>query len=323
MHVHGACGRGRWRPLVGLARTRLRLRRRARSRWTAGSWRRARRRRRGRAPASPLRCTPGGWSGGRRGHGRHLRHRAVDRRGYVQPAQPEAAVGPAHAGDQQQQSPVRFQTRRSAGSTAAADWTGNYPPAQLGISKYGAGSLVFGSAITATDSTGLYTGSSGTVATLNNSNPGTSLTTGAQRLHQTAELRHRGTGRPHVVDPRHRVPVHGPDTYDLRLHVVVDGQSALGRGPSGSHIYVYLFGDGKPVYTEAPAERTSTPTSTAQRTASTATGTFWCSATARPLTRTSRLRTELDWSSVANRTCSHSDGTRRGQPRRLRRHHRR
>jgi hypothetical protein len=56
-----------------------------------------------------------------------------------------------------------------------ADWTGNYPAAQLGISKYGAGSLVFGTAITATDATGTYTGATGSVATFNNPNPGTQL----------------------------------------------------------------------------------------------------------------------------------------------------
>ncbi|MFJ8345019.1 hypothetical protein ACIQ9J_01320 [Streptomyces sp. NPDC094153] len=64
-----------------------------------------------------------------------------------------------------------------AGSTSVADWTGNNPPAKLAISKYGAGSLTFGNAITATDATaGIYTGSSGTVATFNNANPGTDFT---------------------------------------------------------------------------------------------------------------------------------------------------
>ncbi|MGR3875814.1 hypothetical protein ACUXZZ_45595 (plasmid) [Streptomyces graminifolii] len=66
-----------------------------------------------------------------------------------------------------------------SGSTTLADWTGNNPAAQIGISKYGAGSITFGAAITATDTAnGIYTGSSGTVSTINNSNPGTSLTTG-------------------------------------------------------------------------------------------------------------------------------------------------
>ncbi|MFI8535326.1 hypothetical protein ACIGMX_34415 [Streptomyces aquilus] len=59
------------------------------------------------------------------------------------------------------------------GSMSVADWTGNNPPAQLGISKYGAGSLVFGTEIEANDSTGTYTGSPDTVARISNAQPGT------------------------------------------------------------------------------------------------------------------------------------------------------
>ncbi|NUR65146.1 MAG: hypothetical protein HOQ47_05245 [Streptomyces sp.] len=65
-----------------------------------------------------------------------------------------------------------------SGSVAVTDWAGNSPAAQLGVSKYGAGSLTFGTAITAASSTGTYTGSTDSVATVNNSNPGTGLTTG-------------------------------------------------------------------------------------------------------------------------------------------------
>src|SRR5207248_8560749 len=60
-----------------------------------------------------------------------------------------------------------------AASTAVTDWTGVNPAAQLGISKYGAGSMTFGNAITAADTAGTYTGSTGTVATVSNANPGT------------------------------------------------------------------------------------------------------------------------------------------------------
>jgi hypothetical protein len=60
-----------------------------------------------------------------------------------------------------------------SGATGASDWTGQYPAAQLGISKYGAGTLTFGNTVTATDATGTYTGSSGTVVTINNATPGT------------------------------------------------------------------------------------------------------------------------------------------------------
>ncbi|WP_367134412.1 MULTISPECIES: hypothetical protein [Streptomyces] len=61
------------------------------------------------------------------------------------------------------------------GSTSFADATGTYPAAPIGISKAGAGSLVAGTAITAASSSGTYTGSSGTVVTVSNPNPGTSL----------------------------------------------------------------------------------------------------------------------------------------------------
>ncbi|MGW2920427.1 hypothetical protein ACWDBF_21550 [Streptomyces angustmyceticus] len=59
------------------------------------------------------------------------------------------------------------------GSTSAADATGSYPPIQLAVAKAGAGSLSFGTAITAANtSTGTYTGSTGTVVTVNNPTPG-------------------------------------------------------------------------------------------------------------------------------------------------------
>lgn len=62
-----------------------------------------------------------------------------------------------------------------AGSTSASDATGQKPGAPVVTSKYGAGSLAFGTSITAANPTsGVYTGSSGTVMTLNNPNPGAS-----------------------------------------------------------------------------------------------------------------------------------------------------
>jgi hypothetical protein len=72
-----------------------------------------------------------------------------------------------------------FKLDDPSGSTSVADATGTYPAAQLAVSKYGAGSLTFGTTITATDATGVYTGSSGTVATVNNPNPGTNTTSAA------------------------------------------------------------------------------------------------------------------------------------------------
>jgi len=140
-----------------------------------------------------------------------------------------------------------FKLDDPAGSTAAADWTGNYPPAQLGISKYGAGSLVFGSAITATDSTGLYTGSTGTVVTLNNSNPGTSLTTGGATFIKLQSSGIAGPADPTLWTRAIAFRYTGPTpTTSACMWSSMDNQRS-GGAPSGSHIYVYLFGDGKPV----------------------------------------------------------------------------
>lgn len=60
-----------------------------------------------------------------------------------------------------------------AGSAAATDSTGTYPALPVTNGKYGASSITFGADITATDpANGIYAGSTGTVATLNNPSPG-------------------------------------------------------------------------------------------------------------------------------------------------------
>ncbi|MEW2518125.1 hypothetical protein [Actinacidiphila alni] len=60
-----------------------------------------------------------------------------------------------------------------AGSTSAADSTGNSPPMPVLNSKYGKGTLSFGAAVTAADPVnGVFTGSSGTVAHFGNPNVG-------------------------------------------------------------------------------------------------------------------------------------------------------
>ena len=134
-----------------------------------------------------------------------------------------------------------------SGSTSAADWTGNNPPAQLGISKYGAGSWVFGSSITATDATGTYTGSSGTVATLNNSNPGTALTSGGATFLKLTIAGIKGPADPTVWVRMIAFRYTGPTpTAAACMWSSFDNQRANGS-PSGSHIYVYLDSTGKPV----------------------------------------------------------------------------
>jgi hypothetical protein len=70
-----------------------------------------------------------------------------------------------------------------SGSVSASDTTGNYPGAPVTNSKYGAGSLVFGTSITAANPlTGEYTGSTGSVMTVSNPSPGTGFLGGATFL---------------------------------------------------------------------------------------------------------------------------------------------
>ncbi|WP_344120722.1 hypothetical protein [Streptomyces blastmyceticus] len=66
--------------------------------------------------------------------------------------------------------------------TAFADTTGTYPPAQVGVSKAGAGSLTSGNQITVASNTG----SSGTVVTVSNPNPGTNLVSAASFISLTS-----------------------------------------------------------------------------------------------------------------------------------------
>jgi hypothetical protein len=139
-----------------------------------------------------------------------------------------------------------FKLDDPAGSTSVADWTGNNPAAQLAISKYGAGSLTFGSQITATDATGTYTGSTGTVATVNNSSPGTNLPSAATFIN----LKSAGIVGPanptswtRMIAFRYTGPTPTSGAY---MWSCVDNQRSGGT-PSGSAIYVYLDTAGKPV----------------------------------------------------------------------------
>lgn len=132
-----------------------------------------------------------------------------------------------------------------SGSTSATDSTGNFPPAQLGISKYGAGSWVFGSPVTSTDVGGAYTGSGGSVVTVNNPNPGT-ITTSAATF-----LRLSTAGITGPVDPALWVRMiafryTGPTPVNTAfLWSTMDGQRSNGT-QSGSSIRVLIASDGKP-----------------------------------------------------------------------------
>jgi hypothetical protein len=127
-----------------------------------------------------------------------------------------------------------------AGSVAVTDWTGNNPAAQLAVSKYGAGSLVFGSSITATDATGLYTGSSGTVATFNNSNPGTVLITGGATFIKLTSAGIAGPANSGSYSRMLAFKYTGPvPTAHATLWSSMDSQRASGN-PSGSQLYLVI-----------------------------------------------------------------------------------
>ncbi|MHB9861986.1 hypothetical protein [Streptomyces sp. YIM S03343] len=135
-----------------------------------------------------------------------------------------------------------------AGSTTAADWTGNNSPVQIGIGKYGAGSITFGAAIAANDgAAGIYTGSSGTVATVNNSNPGTNLISGGASFLKLTSAGIKGPADPTLWTRMIAFRYTGPTpTHAAHMWSAMDTQRANGI-PSGSHLYIYLYSDGKPV----------------------------------------------------------------------------
>ncbi|MFI5814855.1 hypothetical protein ACIA7S_28350 [Streptomyces sp. NPDC051643] len=129
-----------------------------------------------------------------------------------------------------------------SGSTSVTDWTGNYPPAQIGIGKYGAGSVTFGSAITATDPVnGTYTGSGDTVATVSNSNPGTNLITGGASFIKLGSAGIVGPADPTGSWTRmFAFRYTGPTPTSLAvMWSAFDRQRGNGN-PSGSQLYCYL-----------------------------------------------------------------------------------
>ncbi|MFG2412266.1 hypothetical protein [Streptomyces goshikiensis] len=131
------------------------------------------------------------------------------------------------------------------GSTTASDSTGNFPPAELSASKYGAGSFVFGSQITATDMPGgAFTGGSGTVATVDNPYPGTDYIAPATFL----KLGTAGISGPSSPTSWSRLIAFrytGPTpTGTAMLWSCTDKQRTT--SPSGSRIYVYIDSVGQP-----------------------------------------------------------------------------
>jgi hypothetical protein len=140
-----------------------------------------------------------------------------------------------------------------AGSGAVTDWTGNNPPAQIGVGKYGAGSVTFGNAIASNDAGGAYTGSTDTVARINNSNPGTNLTSGGASFIKLTSAGIVGPTDPtqwtRAIAFRYTGPTPTSGAY---LWSSMDNQRG-GGVPSGSRIFVFIDTTGKPqVWVQGP-----------------------------------------------------------------------
>jgi hypothetical protein len=134
-----------------------------------------------------------------------------------------------------------------SGSTSVADWTGNNPAAQLGISKYGAGSLTFGNSITSTDTGGAYTGSTGSVATINNANPGTNALSPATfiKLGSAGILGPAAPAWTRMLAFRYTGP--NPPAIGAYMWSAMDSQRSSGS-PSGSRVFLYVDSSGHLVF---------------------------------------------------------------------------
>lgn len=76
-----------------------------------------------------------------------------------------------------------FRLNDPAGSTTAADATGAYAPAPVARGKYGAGTITFGTDVTAADPAGgVFSGTAGPVVHIANASPGTNILAGASYI---------------------------------------------------------------------------------------------------------------------------------------------
>jgi hypothetical protein len=143
-----------------------------------------------------------------------------------------------------------------AGSGTFTDSTGKNPAVSVAKSKYGAGSLVSGVSITSTDAGGAYTGATGTVVRISNSNPGTSTVGPASFINLAAAgivgpetpntwarmmaFRWTGSGNPasaaYVWTSFDKQRANGlPSGSTIRFTIQNDGKFAVGMGgPSGN-----------------------------------------------------------------------------------------
>lgn len=131
------------------------------------------------------------------------------------------------------------------GSASATDSTGNYPAAPIAISKYGAGGLAFGAQVTAANPvTGVYSGSSGTVVTIDNPNPGTALISPASFL-SLSSAGISGPADPTLWTRMVAFRYTGPTPANTaHIWSAMDSQRSGGT-PSGSQIAFVIVDTGK------------------------------------------------------------------------------
>ncbi|KIF00852.1 hypothetical protein PL81_38715 [Streptomyces sp. RSD-27] len=131
------------------------------------------------------------------------------------------------------------------GSNSVSDSTGNFPPAPLAISKYGPGSLTFGNQIASATPGGTYTGSTGTVATFDNPNPGTNIISGATFLRLGA-AGIKGPADPNLWVRTLAFRYTGPTpTAGAYMWTCMDGQRSGGT-PGGARIWLLIDNAGVP-----------------------------------------------------------------------------
>jgi hypothetical protein len=138
------------------------------------------------------------------------------------------------------------------GSQSCTDSIGAYPPAPLGASKSGPGSLVFGSQITSVSPGGTYIGGTGTVATVANPGAGT-INYNPATFISLDQAGIRGPANPAEWTRMIAFRYTGPLPADhATIWCSTDSQRS-GHNPAGSQITVALNSSGQPgLYLSGP-----------------------------------------------------------------------
>jgi hypothetical protein len=131
-----------------------------------------------------------------------------------------------------------------SGVQSFADSTGNFPAPQINSGKFGPGSLTSGNSITSSSSTGAYTGSSGSVVTISNSNPG-SPTPGPASFISLSGAGIRGPVTPTTWTRMVAFRYTGPTPTDRAVIWSTMDRQRSGGLPSGSQFWLTIDSSGK------------------------------------------------------------------------------